>query len=143
MKLINPAVPERWSKLWLALWALVVPGLIVAAFTIPVLPFIGAVVVFFLVPELISLRRGDSLPPLTQTIRHFLPGWIAFPLIYGLLGAFGAKVLGVVRWWAVGVLFGLLGWLTEHFTVTYLEGDPFPGDQRVTPEVSNEKRLKL
>jgi hypothetical protein len=143
MKLINPTVPERWSKAWLALWALVVPGLVVAAFTIPVLPFIGAVIVFFLIPELVSLRRGDSLPPLTQTIRHLLPGWLAFPLIYGLLGAFGAKALGVVRWWAVGVLFGLLGWLTEHFTFTYLEGDPFPGDERVTPEAASDKRLKL
>ena len=99
--------------------------------------------VLFLVPELISLKRGDSLPPLTQTMRHFLPGWLAFPLIYGLLGAFGAKTLGFGRWWAVGVLFGLLGWLTEHFTFTYLEGDPRPGEEVVTPRTSSKKRLKL
>jgi len=142
MRLISPK-PARWSTAWLAMWAVVVPLLLVAGFTIPVPHFIAAVVVLFLAPELVSLRQGDSLPPLTQTIRHFLPGWLAFPLIYGLLGAFGAKALGYGRWWAVGVLFGLLGWLTEHFTFTYLEGDPRPGEERVTPQTSSRKRLKL
>jgi hypothetical protein len=142
MRLISPK-PARWSKAWLALWGVVVPLLLVAAFTITVPQFVAAVVVLFLVPELIGLKRGDSLPPLTQTIRHFLPGWLAFPLIYGLLGAFGAKALGYERWWAVGVLFGLLGWLTEHFTFTYLEGDPRPGEDRVTPQTSSRRRLKL
>ena len=143
MKLINTHVPQRWNKAWLVMWGVVVVVLVVAAFTLPVLPFVVAVVVFFLIPELISLKKGDSLPPLTQTIRHFLRGWFAFPLIYGLLGAFGAKVLGYGRWWAVGVLFALLGWLTEHFTFTYLEADPWPGEERVTPETSSRPRLKL
>lgn len=142
MRLISPK-PARWSTAWLAMWGVVVPLLLVAAFTVPVLQFIVAVVVLFLVPELISLKQGDSLPPLTQTIRHFLPGWLAFPLIYGLLGAFGAKTFGFGRWWAVGLLFGLLGWLTEHFTFTYIEADPRPGEEVVTPKTSSKKRLKL
>jgi hypothetical protein len=142
MGFISPK-PARWSKAWLALWGAVVPLLLIAAFTIPVAQFVGAVVVLFLMPELISLKQGDSLPPLTQTIRHFLPGWLAFPLIYGLLGAFGAKTLGFGRWWGVGVMFGLLGWLTEHFTFTYLEGDPRPGEDAVTPKTAAKKRLKL
>lgn len=143
MKLINTQVPEKWSMVWIGMWVVVTAVLIAAAFTVSVPWFLGAFFVLFFIPELISLKKGDSLPPLTQTVRHFLPVWLAFPLLYGLLGAYGAKALGYGRWWAVGVLFGLLGWLTEHFTFTYMEEDPWPGQELVTPQTSSRRRLKL
>jgi len=100
---------------------------------------VAAAVVGFLVPELISLiKRDDSLPPLTHTIRHFLPDWLAFPLIYFSLGAVGANWLGFSQPVRIGALMGLLGWLTDHFTVTYARPDPFPFSNR-TPKPGTAK----
>jgi hypothetical protein len=74
------------------------------------------------------LRREDRYPPLTHTIRHFLPNWFAFPLIYFFFGAIASRALGFgyPRNLHVGGLFALLGWLTDHFTATYSAADPFP-----------------
>lgn len=108
--------------------------LVTLALVLPVTPWVvigwlGATVALFGIPESTSLlRKDDSLPPLTHTIRHFLPNWFAFPLIYGLLGAIGGRWLGFewLRYLGVGAMFGLLGWLSDHFTVTYARPDPFP-----------------
>ena len=75
-------------------------------------------------------EQDDSLPPLTHTIRHFLPNWVAFPLIYFLLGTIGAQWLGFQRPFHLGGLFALLGWLTNHLSVAYSRPDPFPHFER-------------
>jgi hypothetical protein len=127
----NTTVPEHWNKWWLAMWAISAPSLIVAAFHIPFVPWVVAAIGGFLVPEMFSiLRRDDAYPPLTHAIRHFIPNWVAFPLIYFSLGAVGANWLGFARPLQLGALMGLLGWLTDHFSVTYAGSDPYPFTNR-------------
>lgn len=119
--------PTEWNTLWILMWAVTAPTLVVLAFHIDLLPWVGAAAAGFLLPEMISIiKRRDSLPPLTHTIRHFLPNWIAFPLIYFSLGSVGAKWLDFANPLRIGLLMGLLGWLTDHFAVTYAGKDPFP-----------------
>lgn len=124
----NFRVPQAWNKLWLLMWLVCFVALIVLSFAVPFWPqWLLLTIPLFWIPELIGIRReDDGLPPLTHTIRHFLPNWIAFPLIYGLLGTIGATWLEFNRPWHLGALFGLLGWLNDHFTVTYARKDPFP-----------------
>lgn len=128
--------PRGWNVWWVLMWGLTAPTLIVLAFVLPVTwtywwIWVGAAAVLFGLPEWIAIRDDrDRLPPLTHTIRHFLPNWIAFPLIYGFLGAVGARWVGAgyPRFWGVGLMFALLGWLTDHFTITYARPDPHPHD---------------
>lgn len=127
----SKTIPENWNKWWLAMWAVTSPTLIVSAFHIEFIVWVVAALVGFLLPEMISLiRKEDSLPPLTHTIRHFVPNWVAFPLIYFSLGAVGANWLDFPQPIRIGLLMGLLGWLTDHFTVTYAGSDPFPFSNR-------------
>ncbi|MDX1622210.1 MAG: hypothetical protein R3320_14530 [Nitriliruptorales bacterium] len=119
--------PEGWNKAWLLLWAVVSVALIVLAFVLTFQQWALLAAVGFGVPEAISLiRRNDAYPPLTHTIRHFLPSWLAFTLIYCLLGSIGATWLRFDRPFHLGALFGLLGWLTDHFSAIYTEPDPHP-----------------
>ncbi len=135
-------IPQNWNKWWLVMWFVVSPALIVSAFFLPLWLWIVAAVVGFLVPELMSItKRDDSLPPLTHTIRHFLPNWVAFPLIYFSLGSVGAHWLDFDRPLGVGLLMGLLGWLTDHFTVTYAHPDPFPYSRRAVRPGTHRLRL--
>src|SRR5439155_13331969 len=86
-------------------------------------------------PEYIGLHReGDQYPPLTHVIRHFVAGWLAFPLLYGMLGTWGGKALDFPRWWAIGALCAGLGWITHHFMFTYIDPDQFPRDPNERPE---------
>jgi hypothetical protein len=124
-------IPHNWNKWWVLMWLTAAPAVIVSAFFLPFSRWVVAAIIGFLVPELISIqRKKDSLPPLTHTIRHFLPNWLAFPLIYASLGSVGAYWLSFPRPFGVGALMGLLGWLTDHFIVTYGRPDPFPYSQR-------------
>lgn len=138
---------DDWSTAWVLMWGISTPTLLVLAFTFPVTwtfwwLWLGAAAVLFGLPEYLAVRRSkDNLPPLTQTIRHFVPNWVAFPLIYGFLGAVGGRWLGAgyPRFWGVGVMFGLLGWLADHFAVTYARPDPHPhrlgmGEEGLGPE---------
>jgi hypothetical protein len=120
--------PANWNTRWILMWVVLSAILITLAFFVPFWPWwLIAAAIGFGIPEAISLlKKDDSLPPLTHTIRHFLPDWLAFPLIYGLLGTIGATWLGFPHPWRLGGLFGLLGWLTDHFSVTYSHPDPFP-----------------
>lgn len=123
--------PEHWNRWWLRMWAIAAPALVVSAFLIPFRLWVPAAVVGFLVPELLSLvKQDDAFPPLTHTIRHFLPNWLAFPLIYFSVGSVGAHWLRVGRPFSIGALFALLRWLTDHFIVTYDRPDPFPFTNR-------------
>lgn len=125
---------EDWKGSWVVMWAVTTPILLVMAFVFPVTwgfwwLWVGAAVLLFGLPEWIGVRDPhDDRPPLTHTIRHFLPNWLAFPLIYGLLGAIGGRwlAIGYPRFWGVGAIFAPLGWLTDHFTVTYARPDPHP-----------------
>ncbi len=125
---ITTKVPANWNKLWLAMWTLSSATLLTLAFFVPFWPWwLIAAAMGFGIPEAISLtKKDDSLPPLTHTIRHFLPDWFVFPLIYFMLGSIGAQWLDFPRPLHVGALFGLLGWLTDHFSVTYAHPDPHP-----------------
>lgn len=135
-------IPENWNTWWVAMWFVVAPTLVVSAFVLPFWAWIVAAGVGFLLPEMISLvRKRDSLPPLTHTIRHFLPGWAAFPLIYFSLGSVGANWLDFERPLAIGALMGLLGWLTDHFALTYAAPDPFPYSHR--PPRPGTAKLRL
>lgn len=116
-------------------WLIASPALLGLAFFVPFLIWVGASLVGFLAPELFSLiKKDDSYPPLTHTIRHFLPNWVAFPIIYGALGSVGAHWLVPVYQLAVGLLMALLGWLTDHFAVTYQRKDPYPFSGKVKIE---------
>ena len=136
-------IPSNWNTLWVVMWLVTAPALIVSAFFVAFPIWIAAAAVGFALPEAISVHKKlDSLPPLTHTIRHFLPNQVAFPLIYFSLGSVGAHWLQFGRTFAVGALLGVLGWLTDHFVVTYARPDPFPfshravrpgTEQRVTP----------
>lgn len=125
------------------MWAGVSIALLVAAFVLPFGLWTLCAVVGFGVPEAISLvKRDDGYPPLTHTIRHFLPSWLAFTFIYFMFGSIAATWLGFPRPFHLGALFGLLGWLTEHFSATYDSPDPFPfsGPQEAT---TTTRRLTL
>jgi hypothetical protein len=125
----NKQPKAHWKRWWLAMWALVVVGLIVGTIVLPWQVFLPLFVFGFGVPEAIGLMKDkDPYPPLTHVLRHFVYGWIAFPLLFGLLGSFGAKALAFPRWWAVGLLFAGLGWITHHFVMTYLNPDPGADD---------------
>jgi hypothetical protein len=96
--------PQHWSRPWLGLWVAVVVILFVGVFFLPWGAFAILFAIGFGVPEFSGLRReGDPYPPLTHVIRHFVAGWLAFPLLYGTLGLWGGKALGFPRWWAIGV----------------------------------------
>lgn len=138
-------VPRQWNRLWLIMWVVVSAILLTSALFVPFWPvWLIAAGVLFLVPELISVAiKNDSLPPLTHTIRHFLPNWFAFPLIYGLLGTIGAEWLEFPRPFHLGALFALLGWLTDHFAVTYAHPDPFPYSQRAARAGTDRPRMPL
>lgn len=141
----NASIPQGWNKWWLAMWFAFSVTLVVLAVNVSARAWAIASVPLFFVPEGISLlKRNDSLPPLTHTIRHFIPDYVAFPLIYGLLGCIGANWLGFPRPLHIGGLFALLGWLTNHFAGSYAEPDPYPFSRRAaTPKGAGSRRLPL
>jgi len=135
MKVINTEYPDQWNGAWLIMWGIVLVAVPVLALQLPFAwwpnlsfgQWTWVAIIGFGIPEAISLlSRNDGLPPLTQTIRHFLPGWIAFTYIYTMVGSISATWLAFRPPFRGRALFGLLGWLTEHFTFTYIEGDPRP-----------------
>jgi len=140
----NGDVPDEWSRWWLTWWVLGTPAVIGSAFVLDFEEWLGVAVLGFLLPELISLlRRDDGLPPLTHFIRHFLPNWFAFPLIYGALGSVSAHWLGFAQPERIGAVMALLGWLTDHFSVTYASPDPGPHMQPESRPTDSEQRLAL
>jgi hypothetical protein len=92
--------PEHWSRAWLGLWTAVVVILFVGVFVLPWGAFAILFAIGFGIPEFIGLRReGDGYPPLTHVTRHFVAGWLAFPLLYGMLGLWGGKALAFPPPW--------------------------------------------
>jgi hypothetical protein len=122
------------------MWAVCSATLLTAAFLVPFWPvWLAMAIVLFGVPEAIGVaRNADAYPPLTHVIRHFLPNWIAFPLIYFFFGSIAAEWLEFPRPFHLGALFGLLGWLTDHFADTYQGADPAPREGRERAERAQE-----
>lgn len=142
-------VPEAWSRLWLLMWGVTSISLLALSFLLAFWPdWVIATLPLFFLPEGISLlRKDDRLPPLTHTIRHFVPNAVAFPLIYFFFGAISARALGFdyPRNLHVGGLFAILGWLTDHFAVTYAQDDPHPfsGVREARPETTDPRGMAL
>lgn len=101
-----------------------------------------AFIVLFLVPELVSIRRrNDRLPPLTHMIRGYIDDDLAFPCIYFLVGALGGRWFGfpISRFLGLGFIAAMLGWLTIHFTLSYLGPDPRRGADPLAAEARTER----
>jgi len=130
-----------WSWWWIAMWATTTPALLVSAFHVSLPTWIAAALIGFLFPELLSLREGDALPPLTHTLRHFVPNYVAFPFIYGSLGTVGAHWLEFDEPISVGLLMALLGWLTDHFAKTYAADDPHPDPRSLQARPAPHRRI--
>ena len=133
--------PEGWNTAWVAMWFVLTPIWIWINLTsTDWLVRLGSIAVLFAIPEIYSLiKRDNSLPPLTHTIRHFFPNWLAFPLIYAVVGGIGARWLGqdLDRALQIAGVAAVFGWMTDHFTLTYQGEDPFPFDER--PETPSRR----
>lgn len=102
------------------MWVVLTAILLVSAFFLPFPYWAAAVLVLFGVPEAIGVRRrGDRLPPLTYVVRRYAPRWIVVPVVWAFAGAAGGSWFGFVHPWRLAALFALVGWLTNHFDVTY------------------------
>jgi len=112
----------RFNRWWVALWAVntvALAALLIASVT--PLVYMSAALGLFFIPEGIGLlRRGDSLPPLTHAIRRYVPRWMVNPVI----GA--GSAWAIIGWWErphhviiTLVVCALVGWLFNHFDVTY------------------------
>lgn len=113
----------RFNGWWVAMWvascavllAMFVGGCSPAA-------FVTAMVVLFGVPEAIGLvHRGDSLPPLTYTVRRFVPRF-APDIMTVAIGAWMAAVwIPTAHHRALVALAigGTVGFLLNHWDVTY------------------------
>lgn len=112
--------PSIWKRWWVTMWAVIFVGLMVSVFLLPFRDWAIAATFLFGVPELVGLyRKLDPYPPLTHVTRYYLPRWVTFTAIYGLVGACGAFWLGFQAPWRIGGIFALLGWLSSHFDITY------------------------
>jgi hypothetical protein len=115
-----PVTEVRWARWWVWLWGSVAITLLVLLWVIPfkwwgLLAGIG----FGTMEGIGLLRDDDAYPPLTHVIRRYVPRWLAFTLIYGILGGAGGHWFHLPNATGVGFLFGLLGWLTAHFDATF------------------------
>lgn len=116
--MIEEGVP--WSPAWIAMWVINSIILVGAAFLLPFWQWLSLAAFLFAIPEILSIRkRKDRWPPLTFVIRRYLPRWFWFPLMYGTFGAVSAYWFGAKHPLRMGALFAVMGWLTNHFTVTY------------------------
>ena len=84
-----------WARWWIYLWGAVAVALVVLAFVLPFKWWAFATAFGFGTIETTGLlRRNDPYPPLTHVIRNYVHRWVAFPAIYGFMGAGGAVWLG-------------------------------------------------
>lgn len=114
----------RWSKAWVLLWLVnVVVLAALAPFMVP-RRWAAAFALLFLLPEMIGLlRHHDALPPLTYVVRRYVPRWVPTAVTFGC-GAWLAEM------WvdradhpllALVIIATFVGWLTNHWDVTYSE----------------------
>jgi hypothetical protein len=106
-----------YSRWWVRLWLLDVIALAAYAPFAPLGHWLAAFAVLFLLPEMIGLRvRGDALPPLTYVTRRYLPRWAPTALTFAA-GVWLAILWQVSAFWVADA--GFVGWLTNHWDVTY------------------------
>lgn len=126
-KTLTATLGTRFNQYWVALWAINCVILVSMLYAgVSPMAWFTAFVVLFLLPEMIGLRRrGDSLPPLTYTIRRYVPRWVPSAVTWG--------VAAWMAWvWCLGpeasaehpllvfiAIIGTAGWLTNHWDVTY------------------------
>lgn len=119
----------QFNKWWVVMWAISCAALLAMLYE-GVTPeqWATSALILFLLPELLGLvHRGDSLPPLTYTVRRYVPRWVPVAITWGI----AAWMFYV---WCIPVdgmtmaahplivaiaIFGVAGWLTNHWDVTY------------------------
>lgn len=109
-----------YNPWWVAMWVAVSAYLLVSLFLLPFEVWSLHALLGFGVPELVGISvKRDPFPPLTYVVRRYVPRWLTFTLVYGFFGAAGANWFGFRHPVRMGLLFALLGWASNHFTVTY------------------------
>lgn len=110
----------RFNRWWVIMWAASVVALVaLVAYGASPGAWLAAAVFLFFIPEGVGLiRRGDGLPPLTMTVRRYVPRWAVLPAVWGI------AALALVTWsplprWGVVAIAVVAGWLTNHFDVTF------------------------
>lgn len=122
IRLPQPAAPPRaWSKWWVAMWAIIAIGLLIAAPFMYVWDWWTLVFFAFGIPEFIGARvQNDAFPPLTHVIVRYVNPEISVPFMVGMSGAMGAHWLDAGRPLERGLLFGLAAWFLVHFLLRYI-----------------------
>ena len=113
--------PVKWSNFWVVGFGVVAVMLLVSVFfRVPFMVWSLATLVLFGTMEGVGVAKvSDKCPPLTDIIREYIPRWLAFALIYFMVGMAGGTWFRFAHRWGLALLAGLLGWLTAHFEVTF------------------------
>ena len=112
----------RYNRWFVLMWGVISLTLLSLLFVLPFGEWAIAAAIGFGIPEAIGIwRKRDSMPPLTDVIRRYVPGWVTFPVIYGLIAAAGSVWFGFRHPPRMGALFAMLGWMSYHFTVRYFK----------------------
>jgi hypothetical protein len=111
---------ETWSPWFVTLWIIAILSSTIAFWVWSTRAWAALTGVEFMTLEIIGLlKSGDGKPPLTYIMRRYVPRWLAFPLLYFLIGSqiITAVLAGEVL--IASSLVGFLGWTTSHFDITY------------------------
>ena len=124
----------RWNRWFVRVWAGVAVTLLVLLRFLPFWKWFLVAAPSFGTMEGVGLRKmRDAFPPLTHVIRRYVPRWLAFTAIFGIWGATIAYWLSLPRPYVIGVATALLGWLNDHFDVTYDREAPYEVSHRPGP----------
>jgi hypothetical protein len=124
-KLADEILPiTEWSPWWIGMWVTIAAALLTSVFFMGIWHWLTLTLFAFGIPEFIgTLKQDDRYPPLTHVIVRYVDREIAFPLLFGFAGAIGAYWFGVPRPQNMGLLVGLIGWLSAHFDRRYEQSD--------------------
>ena len=124
-KLADEVLPiTQWSPWWIGMWVAIAAALLTSVFFMGIWHWLTLTLFAFGIPEFIgTLKQDDRYPPLTHVIVRYVDREIAFPLLFGFAGAIGAYWFGVPRPQNMGLLVGLIGWLSAHFDRRYEQSD--------------------
>jgi hypothetical protein len=115
----------KYAPAYLALWGLAASASVVSYFGVSQLMWAAETAVSFFGLEtfaLYMLQRGNTRwPPLTFAVRRYTPRWLAFSLLYSLVGYEVIRAVEAGRNLIAATLIGFIGWLTAHFDVTFDE----------------------